>query len=671
MSFHSIFKKVVNESSLTTRHSDVNEAADDSAIGSLTRNNILPMIFSGDRNGLRVPSAMRSGKPAPYWGDEYRTYPFAGINGYANSPAIVAKQGNQASYMKDRLERIGNNPDIRSVLESQPNGIPADVFLMYPQMPISSVGIKGYKKSASSFTAYNTRDAYRRSLYPYNLQQALGVDANGKLFVDKDNPGGIVLSPKSRDASRNTKELMYAHKLEMSDICSLLGDNRRFATEFTGSDNLQFPRVGGLLKSYISGAPFDNPIHDGNPVYGDFNLFAHEMSADGYDFIGWGDDDFSRKCVETLMQDCGGSALFDERYAEINYIEIRRWILESPLEEVAELLVVPYLLMTPYEKTYCWYDLTSEKASTPKYVNAIRVFNALTSNTPFAGGGDGEAEGGESGEQLFEESAEMTALPSEDHSFKTVSEAMEFMNEAYDRTLGLEFAVNSTTVMSLFNEYIHRPRPTIMFKVRTDVEDMLRDDNRVATRRQGVKRSFARILSNTEDITAMDRFYYPKDDGGQLIMSRRGTLDYSQLFKKYSALLEEGAKKRFNYVRIVGYMISFTYDPDVENACLKLTTHGMPSGTKLFEFYSKSPDASRFHEVTTFDVLYIRGGEYGDFLFSGYTPIGSGSRLSYGDVPPEVADSGLLANFKDGLHSVMVHDFNRINMTTNYNVAVH
>ena len=649
MSFHGIFKKILNEStfakSVDKAKSSVNEVAEDSAIGWLTRNNILPQVFGGEYNGLRVPSAVVPGKPVPVWSDrKYTTYPFVGINGYADFPAIEAKHGNEASFMSGKLKSINADINVRRILDAQVaagTGIPGNVFLIFPQMPMSSVGTRRLNKSMSLFTTYNKRDSYSNGIYPYNVQQALSVDAEGKLHADPTKKGGVVLCPVARKAQMSSSGIMYADKLRMEDIYQMgyLYDRSIFATQFTGSDRLDFLKPGGLLGSYMSGVRVENDLRGGNPKFFHFDEFAQ---SNGF-----------------VAED-----------GSIDFIAIRKWILEADSEEIATKLLIPYLLKSPMDMTYCWRLLTPNMYNSMK--SDIAVYNALNGKGQFFEDNLEEIDSG-----LFEFEADDDAMDDDLAEsfvlkFENPDDLQKMVSEASDDSEQIESNLGfRREVMAIFDYYMNKHASTVAIKPKEQGSPVLRDDGRIATKHSGIKRTFARIITKSTPLMDIDYKFCPKGVDG-MTTSYSGVLDYSPLFSKFSDIVDKSMPQQFKYSRIVGYIISFEYDPAIEEAYRKVYGKGKTRSLGMLKYYMESPNSVKLREPTVFDVIYVKGGKYGNFLFSSYSkPMSKNVTPMGAEPPPEVVSNGLYADNMNGLHSVLVHDLERINIAGRYNTSVH
>lgn len=656
MTFHGIFKKMVDESTskkTNEKRVSVNEAYDDNALGWFTRNNILPQIFGGEMNGLRVRSAMltdEKGKQigaTPSFGDGRKptsSYPFVGIYGYADFPALAAKTGNKKSFISDKLRQISSDVSIRAILNKQVmdgTGIPENAFIIYPQMPLSSIGSRVTKRSTSNFNLFNLRDEYRLTTYPYNVQQALSVDENGRIFPDQTKAGGVVILPRSTSAQWNSAGMVYLSKLTMYDVYTIgcLDNRPELARQFTGGDRVEWPRVGGLLGMFMSNGSLQNNLRNGNPSYGKFDEFAKENG-------------------------------FITEDGEIDFLSIRQWILTADSEEIATKLLIPYLLKSPMENTYCCRVVTTSP-DCPVKESDVAVFKALTEgNAQFekgleeidSGEYDFEADDGEPDD--FSESAPMVY-------------GDEFINEAADTNMvEINESGMAKEMMAIFNYYISHHAPTIAIAPSQRKINLLRYDDRIKTKGSGVKRTFARIISQRNPlIPEIDGRFCPKEILGNMRVSKSGTLDYSPFFKKYERLLEQSAPQKFKYTRIVGYMISFEYDPVIEEE-YKNERREKGFGTRgmgLLKHYIESPNSKMLsREPTVFDVTMIRSDEYGNFLFSGYGLPQRVNVVPMGEDDMQVLSSkNLLADNQDGLHSFMSHDFDRINLPSTYNRTVY
>ena len=646
---HSLFKQVINESvfskknenkAVSKKATSVNEASDDDAIGWLTRNNIIPQVFGGEYNGLRVPSAMKPGKKIPFWDKRHLVYPFVGINGYADFPAIEAKHGNEASFMSSRLKSINVDSNVRNILSKQVadgTGIPGNVFLIFPQMPMSSVGTRNLNKSMSLFTTYNKRDSYSNSIYPYNVQQALSVDEKGNLYPNPSKPGGVVLCPIARKAQMASSGIMYADRLREDDVAQMgyLYDRSIFAQQFTGSDRLDFPRVAGLLGSFMSGAVLTNELANGNPKFGKFDEFAKENN-------------------------------FITEDGEIDFIAIRGWILEADSSEIVNKLLIPYLLKSPFEQTYCWRTLRPEQKAAMR--DDIAVYNALNGRS--GGSFESNLEDVETGSFEFSDDLEETEIgESVDLVFET--EPVGMVLEATDDTKSIGGDLSRQEFMAIFDHYVKSHAPTIALMPKERTAPLLRDDGRIKTKDSGVKRTFARILTKNTPKMDIDYKFCPRGLNG-LETSYSGVLDYSPLFSQFSEIVDGSMPQRFRYTRIVGYMISFEYDPSIEEAYHKMSNSGKTRNLGLLKYYMESPNSVKLREPTVFDVIYVKGGTYGNFLFSGYaTRVNGRDVQQMGGEPPQAVDSDkLFADNVNGLHSTIVHDTERINIQGRYNRSV-
>lgn len=670
MSFHAIFKKMVNESSfmkdIAAKASAVNEAYDDNALGWNTRNNILPQVFGGDKHGLRVPDAMKrdeGGKllaPIPVWKKNGKTqsiYPFVGINGYSNTSAMAAAHGRAASFMRDKLNSIRNNYSVRQILAAQVaagTGIPANVFLIFPQNPISAVGKNGTKRSASYFYTYNDKDGYSKSIYPYNIQQALSFDTErGMLYPNPEKPGGTILIPIARKGSRSgytAHDLMYASKLRNDDLGRLacLDDPKVFAEEFTGSGRMDWPNVGGTLRSYMSGANMSNNL-GANQDFGNFEKFAAE---NGF-----------------LPE--GGSR------QDIDYMAIREWILTAGAGEIIEKLIKPYLLKAPFEMIYCWRPISSAQEDCKVTQDDINVYNAITGagnfedtaedieNAEFDITDDGDDVGGE-----LEEGDDV----GESIVFYTVDDAGRFINESDEKgSTSVEALTTGSGFWAVCEKFMRGHKPLVSIAPKNRDMPLLRDDNRIKTKDSGLKRTFVRFLVDkpVPGLAELDAKFAQTNVDGRL-SSYGGTMNFSPLFKTYSDRVDESMPQTFKFWRLVGYMVSFKYDPDIEAAARKMYGHGRESAMGYLRYYLESPDAVMERGTTGFDVMYVRSSEFGDFLFSSYAqPAGKNVEIAGSDFPPEVSQNNLAADNIDGPHSVLFHDIERIRMPTNYNTNVH
>ena len=643
---HSIFKKVIKESALSDRNfgggvsdktKSVDEAFDDDSIGWLTRNNIIPIVFGGEYNGLRVRSAMKPGKRIPFWDRKHLVYPFVGINGCANSPALEAKHGNEASFMNSRLKSIDSDVDVRRILSQQVadgTGIPGNVFLIFPQIPISSVGTRSLNKSMSLFTTYNKKDSYSNSIYPYNIQQALSVNEKGNLYPNPSKRGGVVLCPIARKSQMASGGIMYADKLRREDVAQLgyLYDRSIFANQFTGGDRVDFPRVGGLLGSFMSGAKLTNDLTNGNPKFGKFDEFANEngfMTEDG----------------------------------EIDFIEIRRWIREADSDEIVDKLLIPYLLKSPFDMTYCWRILRPEQRVGMK--DEILVYNALNGRT--GGSFESNLEDSESGDFEFSDDLEETEVgESVDLIFEEMPDGS--IVESSDDTKEVGGDLSRQEFMAIFDHYVNSHAPTIAIIPKERATPLLRDDGRIKTKDSGVKRTFARILTKNTPKMDIDYKFCPKGLDG-IETSYSGVLDYSPLFSKFGDIVDSSLPQRFRYTRIVGYLISFEYDPAIEEEYQKNSNSGKKRTLGLLKYYMDSPNSVKLREPTVFDVMYVKDGNSKNFLFTGYATKVNGRDIQpMGGEPPQAVDmNGLFADNDRGLHSTIVHDTGRINIHGNYN----
>lgn len=656
MSVHSIFKKLVNESVFAkkcgkTDIPDINEGVADGAVGSLTRNNIIPNIFGGRYLGLRVPSAMLPGKAMPFWDRIHFTYPFAGINGASNTAAIAARHGSESSFMRDYLIEKGELQSVKDILAmqvAQGTGIPSDVFVLFPRMLISSIGSKGTSKSMSLFNTKNLRDSYNLSLYPYNVQQALSVDTNaGKIYPDPSKKGGVVLRPLASGAQMSVGGMMYLDRLTKEDIMSLAnlkygsGGHEAFAEQFTGSSNPNHDRVGNILGSYMSGERyasdtnsvnpnFVNPIKNGNPNYGKFRKFAEEndfVSEDG----------------------------------NIDYMAIREWILEADGEEIVDRLIIPYLLMSPFERTYCWRKLTPDKEK--EFAQDITLYKALN--------GQLEAKGGEEPSIDIEHVEFEPYDDSEEQSNDDVGEsAMVFcdcrgdVNESEGMDASVGGVINKNGYMAIFDRAATLHHSTIVLKPTLQEEPLKRDDDRTITKNEGYKRTFVRVIFENTKLMDEDFEYCPSNADG-IITSSSGVLDYSQIFNDYKDILDLNSPQKFKYERLVGYTISFKYDGDIERERETKRRKG------LLNSYLESPNAVRLNETTTFDVIYVKTDK-GNFIFTGYTNPNEGGYKYKPAVPPpdSIEQNRLYADMDSGLHSVIVHDKVRNVISYSYNKQV-
>ena len=644
MSIHDIFKTAVNESVfsyyLSGRVSSkkVEEAYDDNAVGWLTRKNVLPSIFKGTMNGLRVPSAATG--PVPVWGDsKYLTYPFVGINGYALHPAIEAKQGNASSYVGSNLERISKSvasvSDVLARQVSEGTGIPPDAFIIFRKIPITSAGDAANRRSMSLFSQFNVNDMYRTSTYPYNVQQALGVDGEGKLFVDRRKRGGVVINPVAKTSQMKSTDLMRLHPLTVGDVAELVEKlgKKTVAEQLTGDSNLSFPKAGGMLGAYMSGARDVGSLPGGNPDYKDFGKFAEENG-------------------------------FETEDGAIDFMKVRAWVVDpsTSAEDIAERLVIPYLLMSPFGRTYCWKRITPAEAEA--LASDIAVYQALSkeggadissiASSPPDGdeddsvefdGGDSDADGEGVGESVVSEAAPGPETPD----------------------VGAELV--ATDLMRICRWYRRAHNPTLLMGPRIRPDDLLRDDGRVKTKSSGVKRTFVRILSDTTELVDVEKKLFPFGMES-LELSHSGTLDYSPLFDEFKGILDQSMPKRFPYMRIVGYMVSFEYDLDLERAYYRGPGNRKIRFRGLLEYYTEN--GRMFRNPTVFDVCDIDGGKYGNFLFSGYAAPSARTGTKRATTPPPAAvdENGLEAS-ATGLHSYAVHGTMHAVVPVAYNRAVH
>jgi hypothetical protein len=230
--------------------------------------------------------------------------------------------------------------------------------------------------------------------------------------------------------------------------------------------------------------------------------------------------------------------------------------------------------------------------------------------------------------------------------------------------------------MDLFDKFFVSHRVIIPLRPHVQYVPLKRFDDRIETKRQGVKRTFARIMvPGAEalpgvDLLAIDQLFAPRDQQNNIIMAESGVLDYSPLFREFAEVLDmKGMPRKFRYLRIAGYMVSFEFDPELENESRKVG-HGKLRAGPMLDKYMNSGEGVRFHEANSFDVFYINGGEYGKFLFSGYARPPKDGVVDGGAPPAAVVENRLFADNVKGLHSDVVYDRGRINMPTAYNKAV-
>ena len=103
-----------------------------------------------------------------------------------------------------------------------------------------------------------------------------------------------------------------------------------------------------------------------------------------------------------------------------------------------------------------------------------------------------------------------------------------------------------------------------------------------------------------------------------------------------------------------------------------MSNSGKTRNLGLLKYYMESPNSVKLREPTVFDVIYVKGGTYGNFLFSGYaTRVNGRDVQQMGGEPPQAVDSNkLFADNVNGLHSTIVHDTERINIQGRYNRSV-
>lgn len=643
MSIHSIFKNAVNESAFSDYFKKrldnpfVNEVYDDNAVGWLTRNNILPQMFSGNKNGLRVRAALKNEQQVPNWNMKYLTYPFVGINGYSLEPAMVAKQGNYASYMRDNLTTLSSYADVKSVLAKQVSngtGIPGDGFLIFPKIPIETASTRNFSKSLSVFTPRNKRDFFSEKIWPYNVQQAFSVDDKGNLYVDENKPGGVVLYPVARSAQRGSQvassALLIVSKLNDYDLAKIasLDDRSVLAREVTDK--------GGMLHSYFSGArSFDN-FQNGNQNYKNFQKFAEENGL--------------------LLED-----------GSIDVEGVRRWIETQPTNVVLDNLVKPYLLMTPFDRTYCLRTIGIRDRIRMK--GDVAVFKALCSI-----GGDSF----ETNLEKVENGQNVGVSDNDDHFDVTYEEGSEFGESekppvfqgfGINESEGSGREVGTAELMEVCRKYIISHKPTFMMIPKERLAPQIRDDGKIRTKSEGVKRTFVRILTENTPFNEIDQKFCPKDFMG-MIPSHSGVLDYSGLFAAYPDMFDENAPRMFKYTRIAGYMVSFQYDPELEEECKRVSGHGKLRFNGALNYYIESPNGVMYREPTIFDVLYVhadKSGAYGDFIFSGYATNGNnGNSMPPQQIVEEIESKGLSAGSSE-MHSAATYGFGFQKIPYSYN----
>ena len=671
MSVHKLFKKLVSESIFTSKDggksdsTPVNEGVGVDAIGNLTRNNIIPKLFYGEYHGLRVPSAVKKGKSVPYWDKKHFTYPFVGIYGCSEKPALAASHGREVSFIRDRLGKMEAYPIVQLILDRQVangTGIPEDVFIMFPKMAISSAGNVGTRKSESLFNIYDINNAYSMSSYPYNVQQALAVDKDGRIYIDSYKNGGTVILPAARNAQMVSGVMLYLDKLTEDDLVKLAGlsdgtgGHDKFAREFTG--DLTLNRVGGMLGSFMSGVGHTSAEGKFNPT------FAKRIGSGGNPKYGR----FDEFAKENLLTTDNG---------EIDFQAVREWIREVPSKEIVEKLIIPYILPVPFDKTYCWREVTPQLRI--KFRDDIRLVNALTKkenhSTDDERNGPDKIDVVSDDEAVFDVNSEDDVIPPTNGDGDVVEsyDDMVFGRDGHPICEAEISGVSSGGVitkkgyMEIFDRAANYHNETMLVEVRRRDIPLTRDDGTM-TEGTDVKRTFARVLFDNTELTDTDRKYGPVDETGALLTSSSGTLDYSQIFEQYGAILDKNAPRTFKCKRLAGYLISFKYDPEIEEE----RKRGRRAG--FLNMYLRKLDegnAELLNEPTVFDVLYVFDKEHGNFIFTGYG--NHSNALTYKpDVPPpsSIDENHLYSTGTDGLHSVIVHDSGRTKVPYAFNQGV-
>lgn len=674
MSVHKLFKKLLNESVFIKKNDEkpdksaINEGIEADAVGNLTIKNIIPTIFYGTYHGLRVPSAVKKGKSVPYWDKKHFTYPFVGIYGCSEKPALAASHGREVSFIRDRLGKMEAYPIVQLILDRQVangTGIPEDVFIMFPKMAISSAGNVGTRKSESLFNIYDINNAYSMSSYPYNVQQALAVDKDGRIYIDSYKNGGTVILPAARNTQMVSGVMLYLDKLTEDDLVKLAGlsdgtgGHDKFAREFTG--DLTLNRVGGMLGSFMSGVGHTSAEGKFNPT------FAKRIDTGGNPKYGR----FDKFAKENLLTTDNG---------EIDFQAVREWIREAPSKEIVKKLIIPYILPVPFDKTYCWREVTPQLRV--KFRDDIRLVNALTKKEKHSL--DDELDNDSEIEVISDDIVEFdidsdggAILPTNDDSGDGgVGESFDdivFGRDAYPICEAEISGVSSHGVitkkgyMEIFNRAANYHNETMMVIVRRRDEPLTRDDG-TTVEGMDVKRTFARVLFDNTELTDTDRQYGPVDETGALLKSSSGTLDYSQIFEQYGAILDKNAPKAFKCKRLAGYLISFKYDPDIEEERKRDRRAGF---LNMYLQKLNEGKAELLNEPTVFDVLYVFDKEHGNFIFTGYANR-SNLPTYKPDVPPpsSIDEKHLYSTGASGLHSVIVHASDRTNVPYAFNQGV-
>lgn len=649
MSLHKFFTEAVKKYNFDIppkAKTDINEAY---GMEKSTRNNILPSIFSGEYGGVRVPSALKDTSKVPFWGAKYATYPFVAIEGYSETPTQFGSvKGREHSFINDKLGRISTNDSVKNILRRQissnPNAIPGGGTILFPDFPISVAGSRANSRdinkagptSLSVLTSKNTSDTYRQGIYPLNVQQALSIDDNGKLYPNDKKDGGIVLVPYGHGrgiVSDSSKPMCMISPLRREDLISVAGlDNpKKFCDDLTGTGG----GVGGLLLIAIrNGRLGDGIANNANPTYGDLAQFLS--------FIGM--KDTSEAAVSAMIP-------------QIRNLIINACKTKDGQLKIVDKLIIPYLLKSNFDSTYCLRPVPSDVLE--KHSNDVAVYQALLGEGSF----EDTLKQIYSDEDYFDFDDENTGEESDSEIGESIS-----VSESSEDTPNVNNESLAANLMVAIRRFIQYPmNTTISFSPKTTVLGSTRENGDVITSHEGLKKTFIRFITSDGIEETDENFLKGGFSNGEV--STRGTLDYSPLFEKYKELFRDDMPRKFKYYRFVGYMISVPYSPEIEEAAKK-SAHGRVRGSAMFREYMSRNNELEFVEPTIFDLIYIKGGDgYGDFIFSGYDKkIPKAKQILMGDaIPEEIISNGLIEDPVVGLHSYAVHDVKRRYMHNAYN----
>lgn len=194
----------------------------------LSNRNVLSNWFV---DSVQIEPAVKDGAEIPDFGSDL-TYPFVGITGYSLEGGKYAKGGHEADFQK--RSKKGQSEEVADAISAavmkKDGAIRPDDYIFMPDKPISS---QTYRITGGMRRFTNEYRKVRGNDYLLD-QQVLSLDADGKLFVDKEKGASAVLKKIQSDMCVLSKlednVFLFARKFNITNrytIIEFFNDNVR------------------------------------------------------------------------------------------------------------------------------------------------------------------------------------------------------------------------------------------------------------------------------------------------------------------------------------------------------------------------------------------------------------------------------------------------------------